>query len=123
METPFTGSDKQNEDQQPIVTAVEVQEQLNEFQESTRSKIHDVRQDVDSLERKVHILEVARSESWELTANDLNSMLGRSVGALSDRLTDLEQTVQSQKNYTSSVQSLLMRLLLFSKHSHTKLSD
>ena len=55
-----------DEDQQPIVTSVEVQEQLSQFQESTRNKVHDVRQGIDSLERKVRLLEVARSESWEL---------------------------------------------------------
>ena len=86
-----------DEDQQPIVTAVEVHKQLNKFQELTRNKIHDVRQEIDSLERKVRILEVARSESWELISQRLNPMLGRSVGTLSDRLTDLEQTVQSQR--------------------------
>ena len=119
---------RNNEDQQPSVTAVEVQEQLNKFQESTRSKIHDVRQEIDSLERKVRILEVARSESWELISQRLNSMLGRSVGTLSDRLTDLEQTVQSQRTTPATEaivphKSLLMRLLLLNKHSHMKLRD
>ena len=37
------------------------------------------------------------SESWELISQRLNSMLGDSVGTLSDRLTDLEQTVQSRR--------------------------
>ena len=56
-----------------------------------------MRQEVNSLERKVRLLEVACSESWELISQRLNSMLGDSVGALSDRLTDLEQTVQSRR--------------------------
>ena len=55
-----------DDEQQPIVTAVEVQEQLNQFQELTRSKIHDVRQEINSIEGKIRILEIARSESWEL---------------------------------------------------------
>ena len=55
-----------DDDQQSIVTAVEVQEQLNRFQESTRSKIHDVSQEIDCIERQVGILEIARRESWKL---------------------------------------------------------
>ena len=41
-----------DDEQQPIVIAVEVQEQLNQFQEVTTSKIHDVRQEINSLEGK-----------------------------------------------------------------------
>ena len=116
-----------DDDQQPIVTAVEVQEQLNKFQESTRNKIHDVRQEIDSLERKVRILEIARSESWELISQRLNSMLGRSVGTFSDRLTDLEQTARSQRTTpateASAPQVSSDALLLLNKHSHITWSD
>ena len=51
-----------DESQESVVSAVEVQEELNKFQ--------DLR---------------------------LNSMVGDSVGTLSDRFTDLEQTVQSRR--------------------------
>ena len=86
-----------DDEQQPIVTAVEVQEQLNKFQELTRSKTHEIRQETNSIEGKIRILEIARSESWELISQRLNSLLERSVGTLSERMTDLEQTVQSQR--------------------------
>ena len=47
------------------------------------SKVRDVRQDVNSLEREVHLLERARSDSWEVISQRLSSMVGDSVGALS----------------------------------------
>ena len=86
-----------DESQEPVVSAVEVQEELNKFQDLTMSKVRDVRQDINSLEREVQLLERARSDSWEVISQRLNSMVGDSVGALSDRLTDLEQTVQSRR--------------------------
>ena len=83
--------------QEPVVRAVEAQEQVSQFQESTRNNVRDVRHETNSLERKVQLLERARSDSWEVISQRLNSMVGDSVGALSDRLTDLEQTVQSRR--------------------------
>ena len=74
-----------------------MQEQLNQFQESTRGNVRDVRYETNALERKLQLLERACSESWEVISQRLNSMVGDSVGALSDRLTDLEQTVQSRR--------------------------
>ena len=89
-----------DQSQEPVESAVEVQEQLSQFQESTRNKVRDVRHEISSLERKTQLLERerARSESWEVISQRLNSMVGDSVGTLSDRLTDLEQTVQSQRS-------------------------
>ena len=74
-----------------------MQEELNKFQDLTMSKVRDVRQYINSLDGKVHLLERASSDSWEVIRQPLNSMVGDSVGALSDRLTDLEQTVQSRR--------------------------
>ena len=77
-----------DESHAPVVSAVEVREQLSQFQESTRSKVRDVRHEISSLERKVQL---------EVISQRLNSMVGDSVSTLSDRLTDLEQTVQSRR--------------------------
>ena len=86
-----------NEDGRPVVTAVDVQEQLDRFRELTRGKIHEIRQETNSLEEKNGILERARSESWELVSHRLNSMLDRTANTLSDRVTELEQMTQSQR--------------------------
>ena len=76
--------------QEPVVSAAEVQEKLGRFQDLTMDKVRDVRQ--DSLEREVQLLERARSDSWEVISQRLNSMVGESVGTVSDRLTELEKT-------------------------------
>ena len=55
-----------DENHEPAVAAVDVQEQLSQFQESTRSNVRDLRHEVNSLERKVRHIQRARSESWEL---------------------------------------------------------
>ena len=41
-----------DESQEPVVSAVEVQEELNRFQDLTMSKIRDVRQDIKSLKER-----------------------------------------------------------------------
>ena len=42
-----------DESQEPVVYAVEVQEELSKFQDLTMSKVHDMSQDINSLEREV----------------------------------------------------------------------
>ena len=65
-----------NDDDRPVVTAVEVQEQLNAFKDMTRRKIQDVRQETHSLSEKIGILERARSETWELVSHRLKFHIG-----------------------------------------------
>ena len=86
-----------DEDTSTIVTVVEVQEQLNEFKELTRTKIHEMRLENRSLEAKLDVLERARSGSWELISNRVHSTLARTANALSDRMTEIEQMAQSQR--------------------------
>ena len=52
-----------DEDDQPVVTAVDVQEQLDNFRELTRRKIHEIRLETNSLEEWIGIWERACSES------------------------------------------------------------
>ena len=40
-----------DESQEPVTSAVEVQEELNKFQDLTMEKVRDVRQDINSLGR------------------------------------------------------------------------
>ena len=99
-----------DEDHQPIVTAVDVQEQLTRFQELTRGKTDEIRQETNSIEEKIRILERARSESWEFVSQRLNSLLERSVGTLSERMTELEQTVQSQRTTSATDSSCISQV-------------
>ena len=73
-----------------------MQEQLIAFKDTTRRKVHEIRQETDSLEAKIGILERARSESWELVGHRLHSTLDRTAFSLSDRMTELENMIQSQ---------------------------
>ena len=85
-----------DDENQQVVKAIEAQEQLTKFQELTRDKIHAIREETAALEGKVKILERARSESWDLVSQRLKSVFERSVGTLSECMTELEQTVDSQ---------------------------
>ena len=99
------------DDQPVVVTAIEVQEQLDKFRELTRRKIREIGQETNSLEEKIGILERARSEFWELVSHRLNSTLDGTANASSDRVTELEQMMQSQRTTpaTGSVPSANLR--------------
>ena len=94
-----------DEDTHTIITAVEVQKQLKNFRELTRVKIHEIRQETNSLDEKIGILERARSESWELVSHRLNSTRDGTATTLSDRMTELEQMVQSQTTSPATLSS------------------
>ena len=72
---------------------------------SSRDKISEVRLETNSLEAKLGILEQARSESWELGSNRLNSTLDRTANSLSSRMTELEKMVQSQRTTPTTISS------------------
>ena len=85
-----------DESREPVVSAVEVQEDLDKFKDLTMHKVREVNNALSSLEREVQLLERARNDSWEVISQRLSNMVGGSVSALSDRLTDWEHTVQSR---------------------------
>ena len=85
-----------SDDEQRVITAVEVQEQLYTFKDTTRRRIQELRQVTLSLDERVNILQRARSAAWELVSHRLNSELDRTTTSLSDRMTELENMMQSQ---------------------------
>ena len=85
-----------HESREPVVSAMGVQEALDKFKDLTMIKVREVREDLNALDREVQLLERARSDSWEVSSQRLNTMVDNSVSALLDRLTDLEHTVQSR---------------------------
>ena len=74
-----------SKDERPVVTAVDVQGQLNAFKEATRRTIQETRQETHSFDEKIGILERARSETWELVSQRLNTTPDRTVTSLSER--------------------------------------
>ena len=81
------------------MTAVEVQEDLNLFQDKTMEQVRKLNNDLAALENEVRLLEKDREDkedSWEAASNRVSNLVDDSVSALSDCLTELEHTVQSR---------------------------
>ena len=85
-----------DDSREPVVSAVEVQEELDKFKDVIVKKVREVNNAPFSLEREVRLLERARNDSWEVISQRLSILVDGSVSALSERLTDLEHTVQSR---------------------------
>ena len=78
------------------MSAVEVQEDLDKFKDLTMEKVREVNNALFALEQEVRLFERARDDSWEAISQRLSALVDSSVGALSDRLSDLEHTGQSR---------------------------
>ena len=79
-----------------VVTAVEVQEDLDKFKDKTMEKVREVNNALVALEREVQLFERDRDDSWEAVSHRVSTLADDSVSALSERLTELEHTVQSR---------------------------
>ena len=85
-----------DDSREPVESVVEVKENLDKLKDLTVNRVREVNNALLSLEEKVQLMERARSESWEVISQRLSTLVDGSVSALSERLTDLEQTVQSR---------------------------
>ena len=98
-----------DESRESVVSAVEVQEALDKFKDLTMSKVREVRDNLNSLDREAQLLERARSDSWEVISQRLNTMVDSSVSALSDRMSELgkvrDQSMQSMSRLIDSLES------------------
>ena len=79
-----------------VVSAVEVQEDLNEFKDVVMRKIRELTTTLTALEGEVRLLERDREEAWEAVSHKVSTLVGVSVSALTERLSELEHTVQSR---------------------------
>ena len=79
-----------------VVSAVEVQEDLDEFKEVVLKKLKECLTNLNALQGEVRLLERNREESWEAVSHKVSTLVGDSVGALTERLSELEHTVQSR---------------------------
>ena len=80
-----------------VVSAIEVQEDLDKLKDKTMEKVREVNNALFALEREVQLFERARDDSWESVSQRLSTLVDDSVSALSSRLTDLEHAVQSRR--------------------------
>ena len=79
-----------------VVSAVEVQEELNGFKDMVMRKIRELTTTLTALEGEVRVLEQSREESWEAVSHKVSTLVDDSVSALTERLSELEHTVQSR---------------------------
>ena len=59
-------------------------------------KIRELATTLTALEGEVRLFERDREESWEAVSHKVSTLVGDSVSALTERLTELEHTVQSR---------------------------
>ena len=78
------------------MSAVEVQEDLYEFKDIAMRKIRELAATLTALEGEVRLFERDREESWEAVSHKVSTLVGDSVSALTERLSELEHTVQSR---------------------------
>ena len=98
-----------DESQERVVSAVEVREELDEFKEVVLKKLKEFLTNLNSLHEKVRLIENDREESWEAISHKVSTMVEDSVGSLTERLTELEHTVQSHRTTPISDDDVLNR--------------
>ena len=86
-----------DESQEKIVSAVEVREELDEFKDAVYRKLKEITTSLQTLRESVRLIETDKEESWEAISHKVSTLVESSVGSLTERLTELEHTVQSQR--------------------------
>ena len=86
-----------DEDQERVVTAVEVQDEMDEFRNDVYRKLKELATGLNNLRESVRLIEKDKEESWEAVSHKVSTLVEDSVGSLTERLTELEHTVQSQR--------------------------
>ena len=79
-----------------IATAVEVQDELDELRLDIYRKLKEMATGLNNLRESVRLIEKDKDESWEAVSHKVSTLVEDSVGSLTERLTELEHTVQSQ---------------------------
>ena len=69
---------------------------MNKFKDVAMRKIRELTTTLTALEGEVRLLERDREESWEALSHKVSTLVGDSVSALTERLSELERTVQSR---------------------------
>ena len=89
--------DLNDENDEKVPTAIEVQEELTALTDTSYKKFHSILNRLHTLEGIVATLEHSREESWEAVSNRVSTLVEGSVTSLSGRLTELEHVLQSQR--------------------------
>ena len=89
--------DLNDENDDKVPTAIEVQEELTSLTDTCFKKFHSLFNRLQALEGMVGTLEHSREESWEAVSNRVSTLVESSVTSLSGRVTETEQALQSQR--------------------------
>ena len=81
------------EGQERVATAVEVQDEMDEFRRDVYRKIKELATGLNNLRESVQLIERDKAEA---ISHKVSTLVENSVGSLTERLTELEHTVQSQ---------------------------
>ena len=66
------------------------------FEMMSIGKIKELATGLNNLRESVQLIEKDKDESWEAVSHKVSTLVEKSVGSLTERLTELEHTVQSQ---------------------------
>ena len=96
-----------DEDQERAVTAVEVQDEMDELRNDVYRKLKELATGLKNLRESVRLIEKDKEESWEAVSHKLSNLVEDSVGSLTERFTELEHTVQSQGTTPATEEDVL----------------
>ena len=86
-----------DENQEKVVTTVEVQEELGDLKNVVHKKLEKMSTNLNTLRENVRLIENDKDESWETISHKMSTLVEDSIGSLTDRLTELEHTIQSHR--------------------------
>ena len=106
-----------------MVSAVEVQEDVDEFKEVVLKKLKDLLTNLNALRGEVQLLEREKEESWEAVSHKVSTLVDDSIGALTERLSELEHTMQSRKTTAPITEDDLVQTEAWSTMEQAILSE
>ena len=68
-----------DDSREPVVSAIEVQEDLDKFKDLTMEKVREVNNALFALEREVRLFERARDDSWEAISLWLSALVDKAA--------------------------------------------
>ena len=100
--------DLNDENDEKVPTAIEVQEELTALSDTSYRKFHSIFNRLHTLEGMVGTIEHSREESWEAVSNRVSTLVESSVTSLSGRVTELEHALQSQRTTPVETEDVAM---------------
>ena len=111
-----------------VCCSVELQEELQAFQEADRRRILEIRNVVNDLEAEVNILHTrSRANTWEVISNRVASEIDRMSARLNERMTEVERAVQTQSTSPATLvernQAIHEDIIRLGSRTRSKIAD